>query len=309
MNKTLIKLFSINLIMFFFFCQSASAVGHYPPGGEGVGGAVLPPSCLPIPNNPKTSAFHYQGKLIYYTADVINDDDGDKALDVDLGILVEVNRFVYVKKINNTSDWALHLLIPLQKTDLQLTGILEDDQTGLGDCLLEGAYAIHKEKFDYLLAAGLVAPTGSFDTSEPASIGLGYWTLILTGGINYKFGEKKLWSVSALNRILINTEQNDTNITPGMEFVSEFGIGKIIPKSPTFLITPGLFGHIYSQLSDNDSDTEDDTRSRSFSLGLECNFFSLTKAIQFNVRISQEFGVKSDAEGRRYEIKFSKSWF
>ncbi len=101
-------------------------------------------------------------KFIYYTADEIKDDSGEKALDANLGILVLVNRFVYVKKINAKSDWILHLLIPLQKTDLELTvpggpTIVDNSQSGVGDILLEGAYyAIHKDKYDVLLAGGLI---------------------------------------------------------------------------------------------------------------------------------------------------------
>ncbi len=312
--KVFIRVIGISLAIIFLSFQNIGAVGHYPPGGEGVNGAAAPPSCLPIPNNPKTSSFHYQGKFIYYTADEIKDDNGEKALDANLGILVQVNRFVYVKKINATSDWILHLLIPLQQIDLELTvpggpTIVDDSQSGVGDILLEGAYAIHQKKYDIILAGGLIGPTGNFDTSEPASIGLGFWSMIFSGGLNYKFGEKNLWSASALNRLLINTEQKDTEITPGMEFVSELGIGKTIPSSPTFLITPGLFGHVYRQLTEDTGDAAGELLSQSYGLGLECNFFSLKKAIQVNVRYSQELGAKNEAEGSRFEFKFTKSFF
>ncbi len=306
--------FILCLSLLCFSAQSILGASHYPCGGEGVNGAVIPPSHLPIPDNPDRSALHYQCKLISYTADQITDDDGDKALDADLNIIANVHRFIWINKINSTSDWGLHLLVPLLSTDLTLTApggptIAEDDQIGLGDIAVEGLYAIHKQKYDIALAGGIILPTGNYDSMEPASPGLGYTSIILTAGVNYKFGSKNLWSLSALNRYLINFEQNETKITPGNEFITEWGVGRTIPKTPTFLITPGIFGHGYWQVSEDSGDNATDTEKRSYGIGLECNFFSLKNWIQINLRASTEFNVENDSKGNRFEVKFTKSFF
>jgi hypothetical protein len=312
MKKVFCFVFCLSLLC--FSAQSVLGASHYPCGGEGVNGAVLPPSHLPIPDNPEDSAIHYQSKLISYSADQITNDDGDKALDADLDIIVNVHRFIWMKKIDTTSDWGLHLLVPLQSIDLTLTvpggpTVAEDDQTGLGDIVVEGLYAIHKQKYDIALGGGLILPTGSYDSTEPASTGLGYTSIVLTAGVNYKFGANNLWSVSALNRFLINFEQDETEITPGNEFLTEWGVGRTIPYTPTFLITPGIFGHGYLQVSEDSGNNATDTKKKSYGIGLECNFFSLKNAIQINVRVSTEFNVENDSEGDRFEVKFTKSFF
>jgi hypothetical protein len=316
MNKRLMGwcCFVFCLSLMCFSAQSVLGASHYPCGGEGVNGAVLPPSHLPIPGNTETSALHSQSKLIYYTADQINDNNGDKALDADLDIFAFVQRFIWMKKIDNTSDWGLHLLIPLQSIDLDLSvpggpTVADDDEIGLGDIVVEGLYAIHKPNYDIALGGGLILPTGSYDSTKPASTGLGYTSIILTAGLNYKFGEKNLWSVSALNRFLINFKQEETRITPGNELLIEWGVGRAIPYTPTFLITPGIFGHAYLQVSEDSGDNATDTEKKSYGIGLECNFFSLKNAIQINVRASTEFNVENDSEGDRFEVKFTKSFF
>jgi hypothetical protein len=297
-----------------FSAQFALGASHYPVGGEGVNGAVLPPSHLPIPGNTDTSALHCQSKLIYYTADKITDNDGNKLLDADLDIVAFAQRFIWMKEINETSDWGLHLLIPFQSTDLKLTvpggpTVADSDQMGLGDIVIEGLYAIHKQDYDIALGGGLILPTGNYDSTDPALTGLGYTSILLTAGLNYKFGANNLWSISALNRFLINFEQKETNITPGNEFLVEWGVGRVIPYKPTFLITPGVFGDTYIQVSEDRGADATDLEKESWGIGLECNFFSLKNAIQVNVRASTEFDVKNDSEGSRFELKFTKSFF
>lgn len=61
--------------------------------------------------------------------------------------------------------------------------------------------------------------------------GGGYWTPMLTAGVTWYIDSEKTWSVSALNRYEFNTEQRDTDITPGQAYTLEWGIAKSVTKT------------------------------------------------------------------------------
>ena len=65
---------------------------------------------------------------------------------------------------------------------------------------------------------------------------------------------EKTWSASALTRTLVHTEQEDTDVTPGEEFVVEWGIGRQIPVFKDLVIRPGISGCAYWQIDDDSDD-------------------------------------------------------
>lgn len=88
------------------------------------------------------------------------------------------------------------------------------------------------------------------------------------------FDAQRLWSFSALTRTLMHTEQDETKVTPGTEFVVEYGLGKEIPISDKFSIRPGLAGCAYWQIEDDSDDgpnTVADERKKAYALGAEIN--------------------------------------
>ena len=54
---------------------------------------------------------------------------------------------------------------------------------------------------------------------------------MLTAGVTWYIDQEKTWSVSALNRYEFNTEQRDTDVTPGQAYTLEWGIGKAVTKT------------------------------------------------------------------------------
>ena len=116
-------------------------------------------------------------------------------------------------------------------------------------------------EFDVYAVLGLavIAPTGSYDSGEPASAGLGYWSGMLTLGATYYLDSQRTWSISALTRTLVHTEQDETDVTPGSELVVEYGIGKEFRVGDRLMLRPGLAGSAYWQLED-DSDNGPEIR-------------------------------------------------
>ena len=55
-----------------------------------------------------------------------------------------------------------------------------------------------------------------------------------TAGATWYIDEEKTWAVSALNRYEFNTEQRDTDVTPGQTYTLEWGISKTVARSLTW---------------------------------------------------------------------------
>ncbi|HMP81401.1 MAG TPA: transporter [Verrucomicrobiota bacterium] len=215
---------------------------HYPAGAEGIKGASLPPPGV-----------YLRDYNFFYTA-----------CDVD-GFPFNANVFVYVQapRLIWMTDWTIFgatygmdVIVPFAYKDVSLGGPVpfgDDDQFGLSDIQLEPLLlSWHLKQFDVSAAYAVWVPSGCFSASTPqkqlSSPGLGFWTHMFTlGGVWYP-DEKKTWALSALSRYEINTEQDDTDITPGNMFTVDWGLSKTIGKG----VDVGFIGY-YQQLVTEDS--------------------------------------------------------
>lgn len=293
-------------IVLTYSAEAATLGSHYPFGGEGVLAATVPPP-----------GFHYRVYNTWYNPTTSKDDNGDKQpIGLDLDVFSTVHRFVHVtnKKILG-ADYFYDIIVPLVDKDISIeaAGISDSQSLALGDAVFElFGLAWHKSRWDAAAALAVIAPTGEYDMNKPASPGLGYWSGMLTLGGTLFFDEQKSWSLSALTRTLVNTEQTDTKVTPGSEFVVEYGLGKQIPINEKLLIRPGIAGCAYWQISDDSDDgpgTVADERKESFALGAEMNFFWLPPTLfQLNLRALREFGAKNTVQGSQVVLTLTKSW-
>lgn len=285
--------------------HAATSGSHYPFGGEGVMAATAPPP-----------GFHYRIYNTWYNPTTLRDNGGNKlGVGFELDVFSSVHRFVHVteKKILG-ADYLYNVIVPLVDKELTVAaaGISDSTSLSVGDIVIEPfALAWHKPSWDVVAALAVIAPTGSYDVRDPASVGLGYWSGMMTLGATYYFDEKKSWSLSALTRTLVHTEQDDTGVTPGSEFVVEYGLGKEFMLGDGFLVRPGISGCSYWQLED-DSDDGPGTLAReqkqAHAIGAEVNFFWLKHLFQVNVRFLNEFGAENTAEGNQFVVTLTKSW-
>lgn len=275
-------------------------------GTEGVMAASVPPP-----------GFHYRMYNTFYNSTTLKNNKGNK-LDVgyDLDVFASVQRFIRVtdKKILG-ANLFYDVIIPLSCNDLSIDalGISDSSSLNVGDIVIEPLGLVWRgHKYDAAAALAVIAPTGKFDSDEPAFAGLGYWSGMLTMGGTVFFDDKKTWSASALTRTLVHSEQKSTDVRPGAEFVVEWGIGKEIPVSQKLIIRPGISGCSYWQI-DEDSDDGPDTlaseKKENHALGAEINFFFPPPTlIQVNLRFLREFNAKNNPEGSQFVITFTKSW-
>lgn len=284
---------------------AACSGSHYPFGGEGVLGASTPPP-----------GFHYRVYNTWYNPTTLKDDNGDEVdVGFDLAVFSTVHRFIQStrKKILG-ADFLYNVIVPIVDKDITISaaGVSDSQSLAVGDIVIEPVVlGWHQSRWDAVFALAVIAPTGEYDADKPASPGLGYWSGMLTLGGTYYFDEKKSWSFSVLTRTLAHTEQEDTDVTPGSEFIVEYGIGKQIAVNDKFLIRPGITGCAYWQLSDDSDDgpgTVAEERKEAYAIGAEINMFWLPKLFQANLRVLREFEAKNTTEGSQVVVTFTKSW-
>ena len=287
--------------------EAATSGSHYPLGCEGVMAATVPPP-----------GFYYRSYLMWYNPTTLNDNNGDE---LDIGFNTDVfaiaNRFVWVAKTNllGGADYAFDMVVPVSDVDVTIDalGVSDSKSLSLGDiCVQPLSLAWHKPRWDAAFALAVLAPTGEYDADKPASPGLGYWSGLLTIGGTFYFDQEKSWSISALTRTLAHTEQTDKNVTPGSEFLVEYGVGKQFPVNEKLLVRPGVAGYAYWQIEDDSDDgpgTIADERKEVYALGAEINFFWLPQTnFQMNIRALREFGAKNTTQGSKIVLTITKGW-
>lgn len=285
---------------------AATSGSHYPFGGEGVLAGSVPPH-----------GFHYRVYNSWYNPTTSKDNNGDaQNIGLDLEVFSTVHRFVHVtpKKLFG-ADFFYDIIVPIVDKNITIdaAGISDSQSLAMGDVIFEPlGLAWHFPRWDAVVAFGVIAPTGEYDMDKTASPGLGYWSGMLTLGGTLFFDKNKSWSFSALTRTLVHTEQADTKVTPGSEFVVEYGLGKQIPVNEKLLIRPGIAGCAYWQFEDDSDDglgTVANEQKESFALGAEINFFWLPPTLfQVNLRVLREYGAKNTVQGSQVVLTLTKSW-
>lgn len=278
----------------------ATSDSHYKYGVEGVLGASAPPP-----------GWHYRMYNFWYNPDTLKDNGGNTVPNgFELEAFASVQRIIHVTDIKILgADYLYDILIPFVDQDFSVTGFSDSHSFTLGDITVEPfVLGWHLPRWDVTLGLGVVLPTGHYEADEPASPGLGYWSGLLTLGASYYFDEQKTWSASVLTRTLVNGEQDDTNITPGSEFVVEWGIGKEF-RPNNWMIRPGITGASYWQISDDsDECTTADQHKEAHAIGAEINFFYLPMLFQVNLRYLEEYGVENGPEDSRFIATLTKSF-
>ncbi|WP_299788622.1 transporter [uncultured Shewanella sp.] len=284
---------------------AATSGSHYPMGGEGVAAATLPPPGM-----------HYRMYNTWYNADTLTNDNGDETgLDFELSAYAQVHRFVHMtEKTILGANWGYNVLIPMVSKDISINpiGVDADTSFALGDVVIEPLVLNWpRERFDAVMALAVIAPTGDHDVLDAASPGYGYWTGMLTAGGTYYLDTEKSWTISALTRTLVHTEQDDTDVRPGAEFTIEGGLGKQLEFNHTWLVRPGITYCATWQISDDSQDGPGSLaseRKQAYGVGAEINLFYLPWLLQANLRYVHEFGAKNTTEGSSAVFTLTKSF-
>lgn len=269
---------------------SAQPTAHYVPGIEGIKGPSLPPPGL-----------YLRDYNVFYFANRVNDEHGKeiKAADPEAFIYANVPRLVWITDVKVLGGFlGVDALLPLQYTSAEAdypppVGHFDDSTFGIGDAFAEGTLSWHLRHFDFSAGAGLWMPTGDSDAPPTTRAGLGFWTPMLTAGATWYVDENKKWAVSALNRYEFNTEQRDTDITPGQAWTLEWGVSYGL--KPT--IDVGVVGYYQLQTTKDSGTGASNERDQVVAVGPELSVVCPRTGIIASLRYLYEVAAEDRLQG------------
>jgi hypothetical protein len=113
---------------------------------------------------------------------------------------------------------------------------------------------------------------------------------------------EKTWSVSALNRYEINTEQRDTHITPGQAYTLEWGVSKTVAK----VIDVGGVGNFQQQVTTDSGPGASGLRDHVAAIGPEISVAFPKQMLFVSFRYLYEFAADNRAQGNTLALTFTK---
>ena len=273
----------------------AQFTGHYVPGVEGIKCASLPPP-----------GFYLRDYNVMYTADRMNFPNGDeiRGLNFDATVYANVIRGIWVTDWKVLGgDFVMDALVPLQYTQIKVNG-WHDSEFGFGDICLEPAViSWHGPQWDAAFGYALWMPTGD---SQPGSAepGKGFWGHMITAGGTVYFDQEKTWALSLLNRYEINTEQRDTDITPGNVWTLEWGLSKKLNP----VVEVGVAGYYQLQTTKDSGDHASDERDQVLAFGPEvclvCPDLGLITSLRYNIEVM----AKDRPQGQTVTLTLTKAF-
>jgi len=261
-----------------------------------------------LDGGPPAGPGHYiQEYLQLYTADQINDENGNKFLDAKVDVTVLMNQYVYQsdQAILGGGKWGLNVMIPIVSFDTDLP----DSGSGLGD-LLVGPYLqwdpVMGEKGPLMLNRvefQLILPTGDYESDKLLNPGSNhfsfnpYWaaTVFLGPKATVSWRLHYLWSDE-------NDEFGPTTLEPGQAIHGNFAAAyEVLPKQ----LRIGLNGYFFEQIGDTKVGGSVDKSMEESVLAVgpgAVYHFSQDSHLFFNAYFESE--AKSRPEGERYNLRF-----
>jgi hypothetical protein len=274
--------------------QSPSFTSHYVPGVEGVKGASLPPPGIYI-----------RDYNVFYWANRLNAPDGGEVPNnFDAFVYANLLRPIWITELKVLGGYyGMDMIVPFQYTDFSVTGGGDND-FAIGDLYFEPAtLSWHGKQWDAAVGYSFFAPTASSElgTAKP---GKGFWTHMLTAGATAYFDEEKTWSLSALNRYEFNTEQEDTDITPGQVWTLEWGAAKGVTKT----IEVGACGYFQFQTTEDSGPNASSDLDRAIGVGPEVTALWPATKIMFSLRYLYEVEARDRPQGNTVTLTLTRGF-
>ena len=271
----------------------AQPTAHYVPGVEGLKGASLPPPGV-----------YVRDYNLAYTADRVNDAAGRSVgpSNFDAFTYANVPRLIWITDTKLLGGFVgVDALLPLVYQSVQ-AGPYDSSTFGIGDFFAEATLSWHVKQFDFSFGAGVWMPTGDSAAPPTTRVGSGYWTPMLTTGATWYIDAEKTWAVSALNRYEFNTEQCDTDITPGQAYTLEWGLSKSLSK----VVDLGVVGYYQQQVTADSGTGASKERDRVASIGPEISVACPKHMLFTSFRYLYEFMAEDRAQGHTFALTFTK---
>lgn len=288
----------------------AQPSAHYVPGVEGIDAATLPPP-----------GWYVRDYNAGYFSDRLNNASGDRTGPANFQAFTYANvpRIIWISETKFLGGYVgVDGLLPLVYQNLEvdifrgrdgmgnpLYNHYHSGKFGVGDAFAESTLSWHLKQFDFAAGLGVWMPTGESSAPPSTSAGLGCWTPMWTAGGTWHIDADKNWSVSALCRYELNTEQRHTHVTRGDAFTLEWGVSRKIEK----IISVGAVGY-YQQKVSNDTGPLGSPyltpQNRVAAIGPEISVAFPKQMFFVSARYLYEFIAENRAQGHALALTLTK---
>lgn len=209
----------------------------YPNGAEALTIAALPP--------PGTYLLNYG---YYYTADRLNDDNGNSAgpPDFSVNIVGDIPRFVHVTNFKVLgASVAMQAFVPIINVNVHAGGARQN-KFGIGDIIVNPLVLGWQRKNTFFVATmDTFVPTGSYKRTNLANLGNNYWTFQPVLAVTHFNPKGPGPEVSLKLMYDFNTKNRDTNYRSGqaahVDFAAAYNFNPL---------TVGITGYYLKQTTD-----------------------------------------------------------
>ncbi len=250
---------------------------------------------------PPFPGFYFVSQTSYFSADRTNDSNGDRTpVDIKVKALAETLRFLYISDIDvaGADVWA-QLVVPVVHLDMSLP-FGNDKSTALADITVSGGLAWHPDRYNTFVAGiDIAAPTGGYDVSDLANVGTNHWSFQPT--LAYHYSDPEGLEFAGAARLIINTENQDTDYTSGNELVIDYAVGWNFDK-----LRVGAVGYYLQQFTDDSGPTapSDGKRGKGFAIGPSLTY-SFNPGMQLSASWQHDVVAENRLQGDTVWVNFA----
>lgn len=265
---------------------------------------------------PAGPGWYFTEYVQLYTANRLNDDDGDRLGNFELDAFVSLNQLIYQsdQDVFLGGKWGVDLIVPVVAFDLDPEGTpLTDNGGGLGDILIgpylqwfpimgeRGPVFMHRIEFQMLL------PTGRYDDDEAINPGSNFFSFNPYWAATWFVCPRA--EVSWRLHYLWNDENDDPHPSTGAD---DYQAGQAIhlnfATSYEMLekrLRVGLNGYYLKQITESEADGTEVADSEEQVVGLGPGLiWHISQEDHIFLNVYFEFGAENRPEGQRFNLRW-----
>ena len=177
---------------------------------------------------------------------------------------------------------------------------VEDSDSGFGDLMVRPLMLDWgSDRYDIVFSYSFYAPTGSYERSKLANVGMGYWSHDLSVGGLYYFN-KKATAILYNATYEFNSRISGQDTNPGQNLVLEYGVDQFLNKR----LEVGVTGSSYFQTTD---DSGADARNKSnremvHSVGGEADLWLIPNKFSITGRYFYQYYAENALKGQGVNV-------
>jgi len=294
-----------------------SELGHYNPGLPNIRDLFLP-----------DPGFYYIQYNLYYTSDTYKDrrgrslsslpaGPGSVDIDFDLDIFMVVPMLVwispgeilgarygaYVAPSFGNSSFGAAL-----ETEIGWGRSINESQFAAGDLYLQPLWlGWPLDHWDFAFGYGLYFPVGKYEKGAADNVGLGFWSHQFQAAAACYPWKNRATALTLAVTYDLNSEKEDSDITPGSHLSLNWGISQYLPLSgEELLLEVGLLGYDQWKVA---ADRGDDlvlepAYDRVHAVGIQCGVTYTPIPGYLNFKYLYEYDAKARFEGEVLNLSF-----